>query len=75
MIGIHLPFNILAVALALNIGSVLAYMGSPFAGIIVVLANIIQRKTSTVALKWNGQYCLYLLILSLIFVILYTNFF
>lgn len=75
MISIHLPFNILAVALALNIGSVLAYMGSPFAGIIVVLANIIHRKTSTVALKWNGQYCLYLLILSLIFIILYTNFF
>lgn len=74
MAGIHLPFSILAVALALNIGSVLAYMGSPFAGIIVVLANIIHEKTTTVALKWNWKYCCYLLILSLIFIFVYTRY-
>lgn len=74
MVGIHLPFSILAVALALNIGSVLAYMGSPFAGIVVVLANIIHEKTTTVALKWNGKYCCWLLVLSLIFIFVYTRY-
>lgn len=75
MMGIHLPFSHLAIALALNIGSVLAYMTSPFAGIVVVIANIIHENTYTVSLKWNGKFCLILFVLSLIFIICYTSYF
>lgn len=73
LVGIHLPFSILAIALALNIGSVLAYMTSPFAGIVVVLVNIIHEKPMTVSLRWNGRYCIALLVLAVIFIIVYTS--
>lgn len=72
MMGIHLPFSTLAVALGLNIGSVLSYMMSPFAGIVVVIANILGISSATVSLRWNGKYCLSLLMLSLVFIIGYT---
>lgn len=72
MMGINLPFNALAIALGLNIGSVLAYMMSPFAGIVVVIANILGTSPATVSLKWNGKYCVNLFILSIIFIIGYT---
>ncbi|WP_295746792.1 hypothetical protein [uncultured Limosilactobacillus sp.] len=72
MMGINLPFNALAIALGLNIGSVLAYMMSPFAGIVVVIANILGVSSATVSLKWNGKYCTGLFVLSLVFIIIYT---
>ncbi|EEU30741.1 hypothetical protein HMPREF0501_00146 [Limosilactobacillus coleohominis 101-4-CHN] len=72
MMGISLPFNALAIALALNIGSVLAYMMSPFAGIVVVIANILGISSTTISLKWNGKYCLLLLVVSLIFIAGYS---
>ena len=72
MMGIHLPFSTLAVALGLNIGSVLSYMMSPFAGIVVVIANILGISSATVSLRWNGKYCISLLVLSLAFIIGYT---
>ncbi len=72
MMQTHLPFSALAVALSLNIGSVLSYMMSPFAGIVVVIANILGISSATVSLKWNGRYCIKLLALSLIFIVAYT---
>ena len=67
MMGIHLPFSTLAVALGLNIGSVLSYMMSPFVDIVVVIANILEISSATVPLRWNGKYCTRLLVLSLFF--------
>lgn len=72
MMGISLPFNALAIALELNIGSILAYMMSPFAGIVVVIANILKISSTTVSLRWNGKYCVGLFVLSLIFIVVYT---
>lgn len=72
MMGLHLPFIILALALGLNIGSVLSYMMSPFAGIVVVIANILGVSSATVSLRWNGKYCIKFLVLSLAFIIGYT---
>lgn len=72
MMGIHLPFTTLVLALGLNIGSVLSYTMSPFAGIVVVIANILGVNSATVALRWNGRYCMILLVLSLVFIATYT---
>lgn len=72
MMGINLPFNALAIALGLNIGGVLAYMMSPFAGIVVVIANILGISSATISLKWNGKYCMFFLIISVIFIAGYS---
>lgn len=72
MMAIHLPFGTLALALGLNIGSVIAYTMSPFAGIVVIIANILSVNSATVSLRWNGKYCLILFTFSLLFIILYT---
>lgn len=54
MVGISLPFSPLAIAPGLNIGSVLAYMMSSFAGIVVVIANLLGVRSATVSLRWAG---------------------
>lgn len=72
MMGISLPFNALSIAMGLNIGSMLAYMMSPFAGIVVVIANILGISSTTISLKWNGKYCLLLLVVSVIFIAGYS---
>lgn len=72
MMTIHLPFEALALALGLNIGSVIAYTMSPFAGIVVIIANILGVNSATVSLRWNGRYCLILFVFSLLFIFAYT---
>lgn len=72
MMTIHLPFGALALALGLNIGSVIAYTMSPFAGIVVIIANILGVNSATVSLRWNGKYCLILFAFSLLFIFAYT---
>lgn len=72
MMAIHLPFGTLALALGLNIGSVIAYTMSPFAGIVVIIANILGVNSATVSLRWNGKYCLILFAFSLLFIVAYT---
>lgn len=55
----------LLVALSLNIGSVAAYMLSPFAGIVMIVASILEVNPATVSVRWNWKFCLAFIILSL----------
>ena len=58
--------------MGLNIASMLAYMMSPFAEIVVVIANILGISSTTISLQWNGKYCLLLLVVSVIFIAGYS---
>ena len=56
----------LLIALSLNIGSVVAYMLSPFAGIVVIVATLLNVNPGTVSVRWNWKFCSVFLGLSVI---------
>ena len=56
----------LLIALSLNIGSVAAYMLSPFAGIVVIVATLLNVNPGTVSIRWNWKFCSAFLGLSVI---------
>lgn len=57
LMALHLTLSPLVLALCLNVGSSIAYMISPFAGIIVTIAALINANTLEVAIKWNWRFC------------------
>lgn len=61
----HIALSPLLVALSLNIGSVAAYMLSPFAGIVMIVATILEVNPATVSVRWNWKFCLTFIVLSL----------
>lgn len=61
----HITLSPLLVALSLNIGSVAAYMLSPFAGIVMIMATILEVNPATVSVHWNWKFCLTFIVLSL----------
>lgn len=61
----HIGLSPLLVALSLNIGSVAAYMLSPFAGIIMIVATLLHVSPATVSVRWNWQFCGAFIVLSL----------
>lgn len=61
----HIALSPLLIALSLNIGSVVAYMLSPFAGIVMIVATLLHVSSATVSVRWNWQFCLIFLVLSL----------
>ncbi|EIW12990.1 putative membrane protein [Lactiplantibacillus pentosus KCA1] len=66
IMSMHIGLSPLLVALSLNIGSVGAYMLSPFAGIVMIVAMRLNVSPATVSIRWNWQFCLAFLITSLI---------
>ncbi|WP_412990300.1 hypothetical protein ACLJJ6_04865 [Pediococcus siamensis] len=57
VVAVHLPFSPVLIALSLNIGGAVAYMLSPFAGIILVVASILNVSAGSISIKWNWKFC------------------
>lgn len=68
----HIAMSPLLIALSLNIGSVIAYMVSPFAGIIIIVASLLNVKPTTISLRWNWSFCVTFAILGLTFSVLFS---
>ncbi|GEO65688.1 hypothetical protein [Levilactobacillus spicheri] len=62
---LHVAVSPLLIALSLNIGSVVAYMFSPFAGIVLIVATLLNVHPATVSVRWNWRFSLTFLVLSL----------
>lgn len=70
IMAMHISLSPLLIALSLNIGSVAAYMLSPFAGIVMIVATLLNVAPGTVSIRWNWQFCSLFLVLSIIVAIL-----
>lgn len=70
IMAMHISLSPLLIALSLNIGSVAAYMLSPFAGIVMIVATLLNVSPGTVSIRWNWQFCSLFLVLSIIVAIL-----
>lgn len=68
----HLALSPLLIALSLNIGSVIAYMVSPFAGIIIIVASLLEVKPTIISLRWNWLFCLLFAAVGLTFSVLFN---
>lgn len=64
-VGLSVPP--LTIALALSVGGAAAYMISPFAGVIMTIARLLDVKPSDLAIRWNWRYSLSFMTLGLIF--------
>lgn len=65
LMALHVAVSPLLIALSLNIGSVVAYMFSPFAGIVLIVATLLNVHPATVSVRWNWRFSLTFLVLSL----------
>lgn len=54
---VHTVVPTLMLALSLNIGGAVAYMISPFAGIIIIVANLLHINAAKISISWNWQFC------------------
>ena len=66
IMAMHISLSPLLIALSLNIGSVAAYMLSPFAGIVMIVATLLNVGPVTVSIRWNWKFCSVFLLTSLI---------
>ncbi|MCM0758938.1 hypothetical protein M7775_10220 [Sporomusa sphaeroides DSM 2875] len=64
---LSLPVTSLTLALCLAVGGSISYMVSPFAGLILTLAKMINAKAEEVALRWNWQFCLVYFFVGIVF--------
>lgn len=64
---LSLPVTSLTMALCLAVGGSISYMVSPFAGLILTLAKMIDSKAEEVAIRWNWQFCLIYFVIGLFF--------
>lgn len=55
--SLHLPLPSETVALCLALGGSISYMVSPFAGVIMAIAKLVNAKAEDVALRWNWSFC------------------
>lgn len=62
----------LAIALAL-VGGALSYLVSPFEGAIVLISDLADVPPTTVAIKYNGWFGLWFLLLSTVVIYFFTN--
>ncbi len=65
LMTLHLPLPLVTIALCLNLGASLAYMVSPFAGIIMTISKFIDAKATDVAIRWNGLFCIIYFVLGI----------
>jgi len=66
IMAMHITLSPLLIALSLNIGSVSAYMLSPFAGIVMIVATLLNVNPAMVSLRWNWKFCSAFLVISLV---------
>jgi len=70
-----LPISPLTVALSLSVGSVTAYMVTPFAGVIMAIAKSIEVRTIDVAFNWNWRFCAIFFVVTTIFAFIWGGYF
>lgn len=58
LMTLHLHLPVLTIALCLNVGGSIAYMVSPFTGIILTISKFIDARATDVAIRWNWLFCL-----------------
>ena len=71
LMNLNLPVTTVAVALSLALGGSVAYILSPFAGIVLTLAKFLNCRPTDVALNWNWVYCLLFFLEGLAFIYLW----
>lgn len=68
--AIHIPHYEVIIALSLLLGSVASFVISPFAGNVLTLARMADKKASEVGYKWNGIYSMTFLIEGFVFLLI-----
>lgn len=64
LMSLNLPLSPLIIAIILLFGSMLSYMLSPFAGMVLTTAKFLDVSIYEVGLKWNGLFGLILFLLG-----------
>lgn len=64
LMALNLPLSPLIIAIILLFGSMLSYMLSPFAGMVLTTAKFLDVSIYEVGLKWNGLFGLILFLLG-----------
>ncbi|TWH49422.1 hypothetical protein [Sporomusa sp. KB1] len=62
-----LPVTSLTVALCLAVGGSISYMVSPFAGLVMTTAKLINVRPRDIAITWNWHFCLIYFVVGLVF--------
>jgi len=57
LMTLNLPLPAITLALCLNLGGSIAYMLSPFAGIIMTMAKFTDSTAVDIAIRWNWLFC------------------
>lgn len=65
LMTLQLPLPVITLALCLNLGGSIAYMVSPFAGIIMTMAKFTDSAAVDIAIRWNWLFCTIYFILSI----------
>jgi hypothetical protein len=56
--AVHLPIEPVSLALSLSVGSVICFILSPFAGMVLTLSKFIDSRTVDIAFRWNWAFSL-----------------
>ncbi len=70
MMGLELPFSVAILSVAIIFGSSIAYIASPFAGIVLATSKFVGVSAYQVGFRWNGLYgVLYFIMGSLLLIL------
>jgi hypothetical protein len=68
LMNLNLSVTTVSIALSLALGGSVAYILSPFAGIVLTLAKFLNCRPTDVALHWNWVYCSLFFFEGLVFI-------
>lgn len=63
-----------AIALSLLLGAIISFVVAPLTGIILTLANLLNEKSTRIALQWNGLFSAVFLLEGIIFIYLWITY-
>lgn len=70
VMSLGLDEPVVPLALALSFGGAVSYVVSPFAGIVLTLAQFLDSKPADIALRWNGIFSVILLGAGMVYIVL-----
>jgi hypothetical protein len=70
IMSLGLDEPVVPLALALSFGGAVSYVVSPFAGIVLTLAQFLDSKPADIALRWNGAFSVILLGAGIVYIVL-----
>jgi hypothetical protein len=65
--ALQLPIEPVSLALSLSVGSVICFILSPFAGMVLTLAKFIDSRTVDIAFRWNWAFSLIFFVEGVLF--------